>query len=177
MPHRHAVYVIDARDRVASVNEVWTDFAAENGAPGLADRVLGQVLWRFIEGEQTESIYRALFQRVREGRTITFPYRCDAPSRVREFELELAPQGDGDIVCTTHVLAERDRPPVRLIDPLAERSDAFLRMCGWCKRVEIGEWVDAEVAVERLGLFAGGPVPQVTHGICDECTARVLADV
>jgi hypothetical protein len=175
MPHRHSVYVIDDRDRVASVSDLWTEFAAENGASGLAERALGQVLWTFISGDETKAIYRTLFDRVRGGRTVRVPYRCDAPARVREFELEMAPGGHGSVVCTTYVVAERDRPPMRLIDALAERSDGFLHMCGWCKRVDVGEWVEPEVAVERLGLFGGGPVPQVTHGICEDCTRRVLA--
>ena len=177
MPHRHSIYVLDAGDRVASVNDVWTEFAVHNGAPDLTDRVLGRPVWQFISGEQTETIYRALFQRVRTGVTITLPYRCDAPTRVREFELEMALQGEGDIVCTTHVIGERDRPAVRLLDSRAERSGAMLLMCSWCKRVEIGEWVEPEVAVERLGLFGGGPVPHVTHGICDECLERLMAQV
>jgi hypothetical protein len=174
MARSPAVYVVDAQDRVASVNDAWAEFAAEGGAPDLADQVVGQPLWEFIAGEQTEAIYRELFERVRRGATITLPYRCDSPTRVRECELELAPRGEGAIVCTTRYIAEYDQPPVPLHDPDVERTEEFLRMCSWCKRVQLDEWVAPEEAVRRLGLFVGGPVPFVTHGICDDCLREML---
>jgi hypothetical protein len=175
VPPIHSVYVLDADDRVTGVNDAWRAFAVENGAPELADGVLGRRVWEFMSGGDADAVYRALFASVREGRTVAVPYRCDAPSRTREFELVLSPRSGGAIECATRVLGERERPPVPLLDAGAPRRDDFLHMCGWCKRVNLQDaWVSAEEAVQRLALFAGGPVPRVTHGICPDCADRLF---
>lgn len=173
----HSVYLIDANDRVAWVNDAWRAFAAENGAPRLADGVIGTSLWPYLAGAEAEAMYRVLFDRVREGRTIVVPYRCDAPARMRRFELVLTPAAAGAVECATHVLGEWARPTVPLLDPAIARTDEFLHMCGWCKRVDLGEWVETDEAVRRLGLFEQASMPTITHGICPECTDRVMAQV
>lgn len=40
---------------------------------------------------------------------------------------------------------------------------------------EAWTWQEVEVAVEWLGLFGGGPAPSLTHGMCEDCYARVMA--
>ncbi len=172
----HSVYWLDADDRVEWVDDRWRAFANENDAPNLPGRVVGTSLWPYIAGNEIAQIYRALFARVREGRTLHVPYRCDAPRRIREFELELAPRGAAGIACTTRVIAERDRTPMWLIDAHAPRGNELLAMCSWCKRVHLDEWVEPEDAVRRLGLFAGGSVPRITHGACPVCVELLLAE-
>lgn len=170
-----AEYVLDGRDRIEWVNDAWRQFAEANGAPSLADGVIGADLWRYVAGSETQAIYRALFSRAREGREIRVPYRCDSPVMVREFELVVTPVGESGLRCETRVVDERKRPPVVLLDASAPRADGLIHMCGWCKRVKLHDWVDAEDAVSVLGLFTGGPVPEITHGICPDCMQRVLA--
>ena len=48
-------------------------------------------------------------------------------------------------------------------------------MCGWCKRVAappIG-WLEVEEAVGALSLFAEPLPPQLTHGICEQCSTTL----
>ncbi len=172
----HSVYWLDADDRVEWVNDRWRAFADENDAPDLPGRVVGTSLWPYLAGNEITLIYRTLLARVRAGRTLRVPYRCDAPRRIRELELELAPRGAGGITCTTRVLAERDRTPMLLIDAHARRGEELLTMCSWCKRVHLDEWVEPEDAVQRLDLFVGGPMPRITHGVCPVCAELVLAE-
>ncbi len=53
------------------------------------------------------------------------------------------------------------------------RSAKFIRACAWCSRIDIGIdvelWVDVEVATAQLGLMEGGPMPRMSHGICESC--------
>ncbi|MDE3153375.1 MAG: hypothetical protein KGL93_14110 [Gemmatimonadota bacterium] len=175
MNERAAQYVLDKRDRIEWVNDAWRQFAEANGAPSLADGVIGTELWRYVAGPETQAIYRTLFDRAREGREIRVPYRCDSPTMIRDFELTVSRVGDAGLRCETRVVEERSRPPIVLLDAAAPRADGLIHMCGWCKRVKLQDWVDAEDAVNVLGLFTGGPVPQITHGICPECMERVLA--
>ncbi len=70
------------------------------------------------------------------------------------------------------------REPVALIDPSIIRSDGFLVLCSWCKKVELsGNWVEAEEAMDRLKLFEQEAIPQVTHGVCPPCTAAVKEEI
>ena len=68
--------------------------------------------------------------------------------------------------------------PAVTISP-AVRTGELLRVCGWCKRVAVAadEWVEVEVAVERLGLLAHDPPVGVTHGMCPDCFTRVMEEV
>lgn len=178
-------YVLDADDRIVSVNVAWAAVAVENGAARLAESVVGSSLWSHIADRTTRHLYALLFRQVRAtGAAVRVPYRCDAPSVVREMELQIATTRDraagGTLVLRSHVVAERVRAPVALLDPLAGRCDALVRMCGWCKRVALADrWVDAEAAITASRLFYHAPVPQVTHTICDACeraTSALLDD-
>jgi hypothetical protein len=43
-------------------------------------------------------------------------------------------------------------------------------MCGWCKRVAIGDaWMEVEDAVSELRLFERKVLPDISHGICPDC--------
>ena len=51
-------------------------------------------------------------------------------------------------------------------------------MCGWCSRVWAGgAWVEVEAAAGRLGLFERPLLPSMSHGICEDCYARVTETV
>jgi hypothetical protein len=52
----------------------------------------------------------------------------------------------------------------------------WLTVCGWCQRVKDGAgWLELEAALAQLEL-AQGHEPNLTHGICPSCFARVLKD-
>lgn len=172
------VYQIDAGDVITAVNDAWDEFALENEAPHLTRQgVIGRPLWDFITGEETQHLYRALFQRVREGkRPISIPFRCDAPDCRRHMEMHMIPDKAGGITFTTRVLRLEKRPAVRLLEQGAPRSPDFVTMCGWCKKVRLPDdrWAEVEEAIRVLHLFDERVVPQISHGICPECHDRVL---
>lgn len=175
----HLSYRINDRDEIVFVDEAWDRFARANGGEHLtADHVLKRRLWDFVSDAPTQQLYGAVFSRVRAGRAVRFEFRCDAPDRRRLLEMRVSPAPDGTVELRTRSLSEEARPAQILLDPLGERSDAMLRSCGWCKRIDAGgSWVEVEEAVARLRLFERPVLPQVTHGICDECLARVTADL
>ena len=48
-------------------------------------------------------------------------------------------------------------------------------MCAWCDRFCInGEWVEVEEAAARLELFRRSEQPQISHGICPDCSEMLL---
>jgi hypothetical protein len=66
---------------------------------------------------------------------------------------------------------------VPLFNTATPRSDEpLLRVCSWCKKVDTRwGWCEAEEAVVRLGLFEAQALPDITHGICQDCYERVAA--
>ncbi|MCB1693869.1 MAG: hypothetical protein KDI19_13965 [Pseudomonadales bacterium] len=167
-------YAIDRFDILTDVDDEWERFAAENGAPDLTrDSVVGRSIFSFIAGSETRQIYRELFVRARHNPApIVIPFRCDAPAIRRDMTLEVIGNSIGDIELTGRLLSAEAREAVAALGDVA-RSDEIVRMCSWCKRVDIeGNWVDLEVATRELSLFASYPLPRFSHGICTRCTAE-----
>lgn len=166
------IHTIDRSDRIVDVNREWLAFAEENGAPWLnAGSVLSRPLWDFITGMETRHIYRLIITRARERlETAAIPFRCDSPDCRRHMAMELRPIEGGQVEFACTVLKVEKRPYVALLDPKAERSEEFITICSWCRRVRLKDgWSEAEEAVRSLGLFSAEILPQITHGICPDC--------
>lgn len=119
-----------------------------------------------------------LIRRLRDrGGAVELPFRCDAPGLRREMNIRIAAGSTGRAVMfRTSLRSEEARKPQRLLDPQAERDEETLEMCGWCDRFRVaGEWVEVEVAAARLELFRRDRLPRISHGICAQCDARLLA--
>jgi len=123
-------------------------------------------------------LQRLVVRRIREGRSAAeLTFRCDAPDLRRELDIRVSASPSARVVLfRTTLRSQRRRPPQALLEVGAERDEETLTMCGWCDRFQVaGEWVEAEVAAERLGLFQRDRLPTIDHGVCDECSERLLA--
>lgn len=163
---------VDAADRIAFVNANWTQFAVENGLAQLtAKEVAGVSLWRYVSDSATRHLYGIFMQRVRQtGRSVTVPFRCDAPDRRRFMRMTIRPLAEGGLEFHSELLREEPRSKVSLLDQAIPRGTDMLEMCSWCKKVKAPDWVEAEEGVARLKLFDTPQLPQVTHGICPDCS-------
>ena len=175
MPDERLTYLIDRRDVITAVSEGWAPFARANGAPRLED-VLGRSLWDYVVDDTTRQMYRDLSARVRDGHQVAFPYRCDAPSLRRFMRMTMRQAPDRGVVFDSVVERTEARPRAPLVSgPPPGSSGVIVRVCSWCRRVHVREtWQEVEAAVEALGLFAGGPEPALSHGMCEDCYARIM---
>jgi hypothetical protein len=168
------LYHLNAWDEISSVNEEWLSFArANDGEPLLPPGILGRPLWDFIGDLETEHIYRLLHRRVRtQGAPVGLSFRCDGPERRRLLELSISAGPDQGLIYRVRTVRQEDRKPVPLLDPHGPRTERFVTICGWCKRVAAPPrgWLEVEEAVAALSLFAEPHPPQLTHGICEECS-------
>lgn len=166
-------YTLDASDVLIAVNDAWTAFAAANdGMPLRPPAILGRSSWDFIVDRTTILLYRRLFDRVRAGAgPVRFTFRCDAPALRRLLEMSIAMQPAGALRLVVRSVRVEDRPAVLLLDPAEQRSEAVLRMCGWCKRIpdRRGRWMEIEAALPLLGLFEHTALPATSHVMCEEC--------
>ncbi len=169
-------YSIDRHDRIAAVSENWEAFAQANGgAAVVSGKVLGRSLWEFIQDRNVRQLYRHLVDQARGGRPLEFRYRCDSPTERRVFLMRVRAIADGGIEFSSELQSATDRSPVGLLDAAVARSAASVRICSWCQRIAVGaeEWVEAEAAVDRLGLLQTDALPALTHGICPTCYDRM----
>lgn len=170
-------YRLNGRDEIEYVNEAWDAFALANGGERCASAVvLGRPLWQFVSDPTTQLLYRDILAQARGGRPMRFTLRCDSPSRRRRLAMEAIGGAGGQVEFRVRTLAEEERPPQTLLEPDRAHSDALVRICGWCKRVDVdGEWHEVEGAVAKLGLFEQPRLPRLTHGICKDCRVHMTA--
>jgi hypothetical protein len=174
-------YQLDAGDRIAGVSASWAAFAVSNDAPHLVDGVLGRPIWDFVSDLTTRHVYQELLRRVRNGNTITFSYRCDAPALRRFMRMTMAPRAENGVDFLSETVRTEPRAPLAALAApaaAAASADALVRICSWCKRFAVAsDWLEGELAIERLGLFAGDRLPKVTHAMCPDCTTRVMGEL
>ena len=167
-------YGIDAQDKISFFDEGWSRFAeANDGAELTRPEILGRSLWDSITDPETCQIYQKIVSRVRQGKLARFTLRCDGPECRRLLEMKISAASDGSVEFESRTIGEEHRAPATLLSREMPRSAEMLRMCAWCNRLDVGfgsnDWVEVEDATERLQLFELEQVPQLTHGICDDC--------
>jgi hypothetical protein len=70
----------------------------------------------------------------------------------------------------TRLISIEERRSQEVLQRDTPRSDALVRSCSWCGRVEHRDtWLEIDDAVAAHDLFARHPLPQLTHGICPNC--------
>jgi hypothetical protein len=179
--HRSFIWIIDDADKLVHVNDDWLAFAGENTAPQLtASLALNQPIWRFIQGKETSYLYQQIFSRVRTGKSpVKFPFRCDSPDCRRFMEMQLSLLPGGAIQFNSHILREEWRQPQDLLDASRDRAGEFVKICSWCKKINIpGQgWGEIEAAIEPLDLFGHRTMPRMTHTICDSCYDAVKLEL
>ena len=174
------VYRIDASDTITYVSPQWIRFAEANDAPDLtADAVVGKPIWAFINGADTQSLYKELFRNLRSHPSeIIIPFRCDSPSIVRHMSLTLGSLRAKGIEFEGRILQEEVRKPVALLSKRAARSRESIEICSLCRRLFVhGEWIEVTEAIVRRRLFNYDPVPRLEETVCLECRTRLNARI
>lgn len=173
-------YCIDAEDCMTAVSDGWIEFAkANNGRLLLPPEILGTVLWDWIADAQTRHVYRTVLQRARaSAKIVRFKFRCDSPTERRLLQMEIVPRVDGEVAFQTSLISSQLRESVGLLDTQAIRSEALLKICGWCMRVQSNDsWIEIEDAISDLRLFEAPRLPNLSHGMCPACYETMLASL
>lgn len=171
-PDARVWYRINEKDEIIYVGGGWERFAKDNHGHGLeGEAVQGRVLWEFVSGPATRDLYKRLLTRVRSGQPARFTLRCDGPAHRRLLEMTISMEGSDTVEFATRSLEVVERDPIALLGASTSRSEAMLVVCAWCNRIQVGpqEWMEVELAIDQLNLFEADRMPQVTHGICNDC--------
>ena len=174
------VYRLNSQDEFIYLNDEWSNFAVANNASSLLpNHVLGRPLWDFITDQTTSQLYREMLDQVHAGRPMKFKFRCDAPEYRRYMELAISALDGGDVQFESRTVREEERPRQELLDSLVPRAADLLRICGWCKRVDVGggRWGEVEEAVAAFRLFERQALPMMTHGMCEGCFKTMSEEI
>lgn len=176
-------YRIDRNNVLVSVSENWDRFLADNAgaASASAAEVVGRALDQFIADEDTRSLYALVLDSARRSnRPIAFRFRCDSPTERRFCELRVSAGSDGTVDFESRIFRTEQRRPVPLLQAEGPRDrDEFLKTCSMCKRIAVNdsEWIEIEAAMGRLRLDRRERTPRITHGMCADCHAGIVASL
>ncbi len=87
-------YTLDVDDRIIRLAHDWDSFAIENdGQRAVSDRVLGHVIWKFVDGDEVKLYLHAILFAVRNWqKPLRLPLACHATDKRRHFEMRVTPQ-------------------------------------------------------------------------------------
>lgn len=163
--HSPTLYVIDAADRISSVNDAFWHFAERNGWSPKSQDVLGHSLWEFVGGDGICFVYRRLHDRVRrKGLQISFAARCDSPTHKRTIGVALLPAGEGAIRFAADIESEVAWPGTPLPTIKAPRR----RLCTKCTEIECKDgWMPVDEALIANRLELG--FDDIQLDVCGRC--------
>ncbi|MCE9615974.1 MAG: PAS domain-containing protein [Lentisphaerae bacterium] len=175
------IYRIDASYRIVAVGGSWAEFALANGGDNLLpDDVLGRPLWEFVTDDNTRHLYRMLIDRVVHTRVaVSIPFRCDSPDKRRFMQMSIAPHATALCEFTSRMVRVETRPPQVLLADQERPRMGTIRICSWCKSVEVAasRWEEIEEAARQMEFFAAASLPFVTHTICPKCNERITGQL
>lgn len=165
------VFRIDKRAEIVFVNQAWNEFAQQNDGSGAdSASVLHHSLWTFIGDASLRGLYHQIVERARQGAKLEFGYRCDSPTSMRWFEMQVA-LVEGDLVeFRSILLKEQERLAAPLLDVAQPRSGVAIKACSICLKLQIGErWLSLEDALAERHFLEQDALPELHHEICRPC--------
>ena len=174
------IYTIDHDDRIQSVSGDWDRFAVANDAAELVgSNILNTSFWNHICGDTTIEIYRQILTAARAGKLMRFDLRCDSPERRRFLNMTVEGTMDNGVRFEIITKSVEERASQEVFRRFGQCSECVVVTCSWCKRIRAGEglWYEVEEAVPILGLFEVDKVPQLSHGMCEECYEVVMRTI
>ncbi|MDX2185580.1 MAG: hypothetical protein SFV32_01505 [Opitutaceae bacterium] len=145
--------------------------------------LLGKPVLSVVKNVTLHTLLEVLFQKVvRTGRKVEASYRCDTPTMKRYCTMVVHRVGSGSdrgVQVNNYMDQIENRPYQPLLDWKLPAGDRFVSLCSWCKRMRdsSGAWVEIDDAVRDLRLMQEGPIPQITHGMCERCYDYLMGKI
>lgn len=182
MVYKTIIYRINEQDIIYSIEGPWDEFALENdGYPeNQSKNILGNPIWKYITDFETKHIYKLILDHVRLlKKEITIPIMCDAPTMLRFIDLTIIPLVDNNIEFVSQITKEVKRQRVNILDKNISRNEQIIKMCSYCKAIQVDEnnWMETAEAVSHLKLFNKKTLPKISHGVCSICYNSLMQEL
>ncbi len=173
-------YLLDADDCLLTLQEPTVkppNFEADHTFDLAAHA--GRNIFEFMADSRLRLLYRMVYRELRRNRrSIVLPFRADTPTLACRMELSLTVLANDAILHESHLIHSE---PHTTLPPWATSpmvSVEFITICSWCQRLQQNDqWDEAEKVICNQRLFERAVLPQLTHGICPACCAKVLTDL
>ncbi|MDP5240393.1 hypothetical protein Q9Q94_12695 [Uliginosibacterium sp. 31-16] len=167
------VYQIDQDDLLIFFNAQRDAFAEDNDCADLVSRNICRTsIWQFIHDAETRHLHQILLKKVRtEAVMLDLEFRCDSPVLRRFMRMQICGKESGRVEYRCRIIRTEPREPVVIASAPVTGCGPLLRLCSWCKKMDVGRdsWMEIEDAVNFLGLFSLTEIPPITHTICADC--------
>lgn len=177
------IYKINNNDLITFISSnTWNEFANENESDHVREEhILNKEIWDFITDQETLEIYKMIVDKVRvTKKKIIVPFRCDSAQFRRLFIMEIEKHDKNSILFHSELQKIEKRISVKLFEHDSKRSEDFIKICSWCKKVEVHpqqEWLEVEEAIISLKLYEMEKLPEITHSICPVCHEKIMKDI
>ena len=161
------IYTVDLDGRITSANRSWSQFAAANGAPGIAEEhaVLGSSIWDALRERASRTEVERAMEELRGGQqaVVRWEFPCDSPDEERVFLMQVAPLTDGHTV-SGYVFSTVD------ITASHQSREAL---------IDAGLALARTISLEHIAREVGRQLRRATHGqavaiaLADDDTARL----
>lgn len=187
-------YILNSELKIIDYTKVpWDSFAQQNDGAKMVNmgNVLGTSILDHIYGEAKEH-YEKLFVSVlqKKKNKVLIPFNCDSAECVRDCLLLISfiqlNTNEPGVLCQSLVLKESMRPKIELFEAQAQKTilgcfkqdeqSKLIYVCSYCKKVkdEISQkWISAEEYYQKGGIGSF----KISHGACEECTKRIMAEL
>lgn len=156
-------YEICSRDCIVAMSAGWL-----NG--GKRHPALHRSLWDLLGDGNIADIYRALVTQIRRtDMGLCFTFRCDDFQTRRVMSMAMMPIGDGGIRFSSCPITE-ERQDTRAFTRRRQAMPLDIDVCPSCGDIRAADqWLAADAALERLGIFAEDITFQTRHALCPSC--------
>lgn len=155
-------YFLNQNDIITEIAGSWDDFALQNGGrDARASKLIGNSIWQYIKGDETQAYMNAIFFSVRRShQPFIASYCCDSKTESREYEMSVT-LIHGEILVSHRLIHSRSFFPS---DKYFAANDILVeKRCSMCCRFEIdNSWIH---------LIATSTTDAITnnYGICPDC--------
>ncbi|MBS2040881.1 hypothetical protein JST97_38190 [bacterium] len=159
-------YLVDSSGVITEFLGDFRGVAARNGGDTDPEQWLGQPLFSFVQGYELKQVISNLLKRPDRQKKVRL-HRCDAPERLRLWQLSVESTGKATRVLFEQV-AQRDRP----FQPKLEPFPNPVAYCSWCNAVMepsgAFNWLNVTDSYRLASMIRREP-ESVEHLLCPAC--------
>ena len=118
--------------------------------------MLSTPLWQWINGAQTQYLYKLLLDRIRTAKgSVSFPFRCDTPDATRTMKMYMTWLPEDFVQFKSVIIRVEPRATRQyILDSTCKKAEEAPKvpLCSFCKKAHVRDhiWLELEAAVAQV---------------------------